>query len=163
MTIMTYRTSLRSALYVNCQHYTLRNCSWAPFAAERRRLLHNAPAASAPCSSRSIFPARRALSSKPAARRSVDRQDRQKDGQTLDRFIDPAPHTMLAVSITTLCTIPNGHWANLSILLTDISSHFKLNSVLLGILPRCALQRVCLPVRQTGVLTENCETHHHEL
>ena len=30
----------------------------------------------------------------------VDRWDRQMDGQTLDRYIDPAPHAMQAASIT---------------------------------------------------------------
>ena len=48
---------------------------------ERRRLLHGAPAAGAPCSNRPISPTRTALSSKPAAA-PVDRWDRQTDGRT---------------------------------------------------------------------------------
>jgi len=42
----------------------------------------------------------------PHATPAVDQRDRQKDGQTdgltLDRFTDPAPHSMLAVSMN--CT-----------------------------------------------------------
>ena len=65
-------------------------------------------AAGAPCSNRSISPARRAHSSKRAARRAAaaqdgtDRQtDRQTDGQTDGRqfHIDPDPPTMRAVLI----------------------------------------------------------------
>ena len=49
-------------------------------------------------------PAGRALSSKPAARhcccRLMDQTDGRTDKRTLDRCIDPAPHTMLAVSVS---------------------------------------------------------------
>ena len=52
---------------------------------------------------RSISPARRSLRSKRAARRCSGRQtgqiDGQTDGQTLDRYIDPASHTMRAMSM----------------------------------------------------------------
>ena len=63
------------------------------FAAERRRLQHGAR------SCRSTYPACMALSSKPAGRRCCCRLTRQTDGRTLDRYIDPAPHTMRAASI----------------------------------------------------------------
>jgi len=74
------------------------------FAAERRAaapLLLGAGARRC----RLICPARGALSSKLAARRSdcerCDRRtDRQTDGRTPDRYIDPVPHTMRAVSKT---------------------------------------------------------------
>jgi len=59
------------------------------FAAERRRL-SMAPEAG------DRFPAGRALSSKPAGRRCCCRSTEETDGRTLDRYIDPAPHTMLA-------------------------------------------------------------------
>ena len=53
--------------------------------------------------SRSIFPARGAPSSKPAARhycgRSTGQTDRQTDGRTSDRYIDPAAHTIGTVPI----------------------------------------------------------------
>jgi len=56
---------------------------------------------------RLVFPACTAFSSKPAARRCcrgvIGQTDRQTDGRTLDRFIDPAPHAMPAVSITLSC------------------------------------------------------------
>jgi len=45
---------------------------------------------------RSIYPARTALSSKPAARRCCGSGS---DRRTLDRFVAPAPHTMRVVSI----------------------------------------------------------------
>ena len=50
-----------------------------------------------------LRPARTALSSKPAARRcccrSMEQTDGRTDGRTRDRFIDPAPHTMRALSL----------------------------------------------------------------
>jgi len=48
------------------------------------------------CCCRSIYPARTALSSKPAARRCCGSGS---DRRTLDRFVAPAPHTMRVVSI----------------------------------------------------------------
>jgi len=48
----------------------------------------------------SISPARGAISSKPAARHSGCRTMGQTDGPAPDRYIDPAPHTMHAVSTT---------------------------------------------------------------
>ena len=53
-----------------------------------------------PCSNRSISPARRAHSSKPAAAACGRHGCRKTDRRTPDSFIDPAPHTMQAVSIT---------------------------------------------------------------
>jgi len=50
-----------------------------------------------------LFPACTALSCKPATRRGCGRMtrqtDRETDGRTLDRFINPARHTMRALSI----------------------------------------------------------------
>jgi len=58
--------------------------------------------ASADACYRSISPNRGALSSKLAARYCCYRSTGQTDGwteeRTLERFIDPAPHTMQAVS-----------------------------------------------------------------
>ena len=48
---------------------------------------------------RSISPALEALSSKPTGHRCCTRSMGQTDRLTLDRFIDPAPHTMRAVLI----------------------------------------------------------------
>jgi len=48
---------------------------------------------------RSVSPARGALSSKPAARRYCFVDRRETDGRTLNRFTDPALHTMWAASI----------------------------------------------------------------
>ena len=60
------------------------------FAAERRRTSSGY---------RSISPARRAQSSKPAGRlAAADRRDRRTDGRTADRYIEPAPHTMRTAS-----------------------------------------------------------------
>jgi len=69
------------------------------FAAQRRAAAPGcgAVAAGRPALSIDIF-ARTALSSKPAARRCSVRLMGQTDGRTPDRFIDPAPHTMRAVS-----------------------------------------------------------------
>jgi len=72
------------------------NVTLLAFVAERR-----------PCSDRSIVPGRRARSSKPAATARADRMmgrtNRQTGGgtdrRTLDSFIDPAAHTVRAVSI----------------------------------------------------------------
>jgi len=69
------------------------NVTLLAFAAERR-----------PCSNRPISAGRRAHSSKPTAAacggRMVGRTDGQTDRRTLDSFVDPALHTMPAVSIT---------------------------------------------------------------
>jgi len=62
------------------------------FAAEHRR----APAAR--CSYRYLLQTP-ALSSKPAGRRCCCRSMGRTDGRTLDRYIDPAPHTMRAALI----------------------------------------------------------------
>jgi len=67
------------------------NTTLPVFAAERRAaapLLLSAPAAG---TCRSISPAGRALSSKPAGH--VDQWDRETNERTLDRFIDPADYT----------------------------------------------------------------------
>jgi len=47
-------------------------------------------------------PRGRSATNPPHAAAAVDRWDRRTDGQTLDRFMDPDPHTMRAVSIA--CT-----------------------------------------------------------
>jgi len=76
------------------------------FAAERRAA---APLLLGPDSRRcrSIFPARTALSSKPAARRCCCRSVEQTDGRTLDRFVDPALHTVRAVSLNNYKSMAN--------------------------------------------------------
>jgi len=77
----------------HCPHLLLnavlrRRCCWAP-----------APAAA----DRYLLPAGRSATNPPHAAAAVDRWDRRTDGrQTLDRFMDPDPHTMRAVSIA--CT-----------------------------------------------------------
>jgi len=48
---------------------------------------------------RYLLPAGRAAANPPATVAAVDRCDRQTDGQTLNRYIDLAPHTMRAASI----------------------------------------------------------------
>ena len=67
------------------------NVTLPAFAAERRRLLHGARG-------RSLSPARRALSSKPAGSQHCCRSMGQTDGRTLDRYINLAPHTMREAS-----------------------------------------------------------------
>ena len=62
------------------------------FAAERRRPQHHNVY-------RSIAPARRALSSKPAGRRCCCRPMGQTDGRTPGRYIDPAAYSMRAGSV----------------------------------------------------------------
>ena len=93
-------TSLFSAFYVSCQSGTARIRCRAPCcgaaAVERRLLMYGAP----PCSNRSVSPARRALSRKPAAAAANDAKDGHR--RTIDRYTDPVPHTMLAVPKTTL-------------------------------------------------------------
>ena len=86
-------TSLCSASYTSCQRGTAR-----ALAAERRAATPCCCRAPGGRRCRSISSAHTALSSKPAARRSCGPMMRQTDGRTLDRFIDPAPHTMRAVS-----------------------------------------------------------------
>ena len=68
------------------------------FAAERRHLQHVAR------SYRSISPARRAFSDRPAVA-AVDRWDRRTDGRTPNRYIDPArspdsPHGTLCAPVS---------------------------------------------------------------
>jgi len=67
------------------------NVTLPAFAAERRRLLHGARG-------RSLSPAQMALSSKPAGSQHCCRSMGQTDGQTLDRYINLAPHTMREAS-----------------------------------------------------------------
>jgi len=45
---------------------------------------------------------RSSAANQPHVAAAVDRRDRQTDGRTLDRYVDPAPHTMQAASIITL-------------------------------------------------------------
>jgi len=45
------------------------------------------------------MPEERSAANPSATDAAVDRWDRETDRRTLDRFIDPAPHTMRAVSI----------------------------------------------------------------
>ena len=76
------------------------NMTLPAFAAERRAaapLLLSAGARRC----RSPSSARGALSSKPSARRCrfVARKNRRTDGRTLDRFVDPASHTVRAMSV----------------------------------------------------------------
>ena len=46
-----------------------------------------------------LLPSGRLAANPTAAVKSVDRWHRQTDGQTLDRFIDPAPHTMVEIRV----------------------------------------------------------------
>jgi len=62
------------------------------YAAERVRRV--------PAINRYLLQAPALAANQPHAAAAVDRRDRQTDGQTPDRYIDPAPHTMLAVSIS---------------------------------------------------------------
>jgi len=76
---------VNSAVNVTLPAFAAARRAAGAVAAERRRC-------------RSICPGREALRSKTAA--AVVRQwDRQTDGQTPDRYIDPAPHTMRVVSV----------------------------------------------------------------
>ena len=75
-------TSLCSASYVSCRHDSARMCCCrAQFAAERRAAAPLLLSAGA-CSNRSICPAHRVLSSKPAARQCCGRSMGQTDGRT---------------------------------------------------------------------------------
>jgi len=88
-------TSLCSASSVDCQRDTARICCWAPAPAARRSQRAG--------SYRSISSARKALSSKPVARRcccrSMGQTDVRMDWRTLVCYIDTAPHTIRAASI----------------------------------------------------------------
>jgi len=71
------------------------------FAAERRRLLHGARStahllqARGSASDRYLhLSAGRSAANRPHTAALFDRWDRPMDGRTLDRFIDPAPHTI---------------------------------------------------------------------
>ena len=73
------------------------NVTLLAFAADRRAAVDMdrkavAPAADAPCSNRSISPARGAHSSKPAAHCCSGRQMKQTDGRTPYRYRDPAAY-----------------------------------------------------------------------
>jgi len=68
------------------------------FAAERRCLLHG-PRSALAAVDRYMLPAGRSTTNPPAAVAAVDRWDRRTDGRTLNRYIDPAAHTVLAVLI----------------------------------------------------------------
>jgi len=46
---------------------------------------------------RYLLLAERSAANPPHAAAAVDREDRQTDGRTFDRFVDAAPHTMRAV------------------------------------------------------------------
>ena len=85
-------SSLCSASSLGCQHDTARIC----YVLRRRCCQAPVPAAV----DRYLLPTRRSAANPPHTVAAVDRQDRRTDGRTLDRFIDPALHTMRVVSIT---------------------------------------------------------------
>jgi len=69
------------------------------FACCTARLMHGACPLRAPAAiDRYLLPAGRSAANQSAAVAAVDRRDRQTDGQTLDRSVDPPSHTMRAVS-----------------------------------------------------------------
>ena len=111
--LKTIQTSLCRVSYVGCQHDTACICCRAPCcgaaAADRR-----------PCSNRSISPARRAHSSKPAAAecggRIMGQTDRRTDGRPLHRR-RCAYYSMRAASITE-CVVKI-HTKNKQLLLLD--------------------------------------------
>jgi len=85
------------------------NMKLPAFAAERRRPQHGA------CSCRSVcLLTGRLATNPPGAVAAVDRWDRQTDGRTPDRHIDPAPHTMRAVSVMAICYSNGNDWPHRS-------------------------------------------------
>ena len=94
-----------------CGVFSIVHMTLPAFAAERRAaapwLLSMPAAVQLVCSAsscRSICPARRALSSKPAGHHCCCISMGWTDGRTLDRYIDPGLHTVQAVSKTCSCT-----------------------------------------------------------
>ena len=75
-----------------------RVCCWVPCCGRHGdgRRCCSAPA---PAIDRYLLAAGRSAANPPATVTAVDWCDRQTDGRTLDRFIDPAPHTMRAALI----------------------------------------------------------------
>ena len=83
----------------HCPHLLLsavlrRRCCWA-----RLQLVHGAAV------DLYLLPARRSAVNPPAIVAAVDRweTDRRTDRRTLDRYIDPATHTVRAASVITSC------------------------------------------------------------
>jgi len=72
--------------------------SKSSFAAELGRLQHGARSATRVID-RYFQPTWRSAANPSAAVAAVDGRDRQADGRTSDRYIDPAPHTMRAASL----------------------------------------------------------------
>ena len=102
---------------------TTRHCPHSPAAAVRLLLTTGAPRL---CSSRSTYPGRRALTSKPTAA-AHSSQTGQTDRQTQGSFIEPARHTMQARPITVTTTT-----ITVSVRLTTGTPTTKLNNSFLA-------------------------------